>query len=461
MQSIARRAAALLCFAAAQALTTAGIAVADDAELSSTVRAAVDAPAASPAGTDISAVSNIDLSRLGTPSVATIDLTSESSDLWQRMRQGFAMRDLTMDLVTDRQIWYLARPGALRVMFERGRKYLFYIVEELEKRGMPTELALLPMVESAFNPMAYSSARASGLWQFIPSTGKDFNLDQNWWVDERRDVIASTNAALTYLQALYEMHGDWHLALASYNWGENAVARAVAKNRAAGLPTEFAYLSMPQETRYYVPKLQALKNIIASPQSFGFTLPPIPNEPYFVSVGPRGGMDLHAAAQLAEMPIKDFLELNPSFNRPVIPGQSDQHVILPKDKADTFISNLEQAEHPLLSWQTYTLQRNERVEQVAQRFGISPTKLREVNGLGPRMRPTAGYTLLVPSQQGLGTVESAPVLAPKLAFAATPKSPPPRLGKQPNSSKARKASTRKASATSSKQRPITSKRKRK
>ena len=450
MQSIARRFAALLCCAVALAIPPAGNAAADDsdpppppAQTGGTV------PIAATAGTGLTAVSSIDLSKLGTPSVATVDLTTESSDLWARMRQGFAMRDLSMDLVTDRQIWYLARPGALRNTLERGRKYLYFIVEELEKRGMPTELALLPMVESAYNPMAYSPARASGLWQFIPSTGKDFSLDQNWWVDERRDIVASTNAALTYLQALYEMHGDWHLALASYNWGENAVARAVAKNKAAGLPTEFAYLSMPQETRYYVPKLQALKNIIANPQLFGITLPPIPNEPYFVSIGTRGGMDLHTAAQLAEMPMKDFLELNPSFNRPVIPGESDHHVIVPKDKAGTFVTNLENHDRPLLSWKTYTVERGERVEQIAARFGISPTKLREVNGLAPRMRPGPGYTLLVPSGDAVAMAESAPVLAPKLSFASQTPAPAPRLGKQPRGGSTARHSSKASHASKS------------
>jgi hypothetical protein len=161
------------------------------------------------------------------------------------MRRGFSMPDLNTELVTDRQIYYINRPGALRQIFTRSQRYLYYIVEELERRGMPTELALLPMVESAFNPMALSSAQASGLWQFIPSTGKSYKLEQNWWVDERRDVIASTNAALDYLQTIYEMHGDWHLALASYNWGEGAVGRAVARNRAAGLSAEYQHLNMP------------------------------------------------------------------------------------------------------------------------------------------------------------------------------------------------------------------------
>jgi membrane-bound lytic murein transglycosylase D len=232
----------------------------------------------------------------------TIDLTAPTDNLWDRVRNGFAMSNLNDDLVLHYQQWYQNRPGALRNMVERSRPYLFHIVEELEARGMPTELALLPMVESSFNPMAYSPAHASGLWQFIPATGKRFNLEQNWWQDERRDVVASTNAALDYLQTIYEMHGDWHLALASYNWGEGAVKRAVDKNEARGLPADYASLKMPNETRHYVPKLQALKNIFGNPALVArLDLPRIPNTPYFATLEMPQPMDVKTAARLANM----------------------------------------------------------------------------------------------------------------------------------------------------------------
>src|SRR6185295_1314378 len=215
---------------------------------------------------------------------ARIDRTAPVDDVWQRIRNGFAVPDLDNALVREKTRYYAARPEYMQRIVDRSRLYLYHIVEEIEKRGMPTELALLPMVESAFNPMAYSRAHASGLWQFIPGTGKRFELEQNWWYDARRDIVESTNAALDYLAKLYEMHGDWQLALASYNWGENAVARAIAKNQAAGLPTDYASLSMPAETRQYIPKLQALKNIIANPEPFGIVLGPIPNQPYFTTI---------------------------------------------------------------------------------------------------------------------------------------------------------------------------------
>ncbi len=330
--------------------------------------------------------------------VPTIDLTVEPDDLWERMRRGFSMPDLNTDLVTDRQIYYINRPGALRQIFTRSQRYLYYIVDELERRGMPTELALLPMVESAFNPMALSSAQASGLWQFIPSTGKSYKLEQNWWVDERRDVIASTNAALDYLQTIYEMHGDWQLALASYNWGEGAVGRAVAKNRAAGLPTEYQYLNMPGETRYYVPKLQALKNIVAQPELFGITLPPVANRPYFATVESRVALDLATAARLAETPVEEILALNPGYKRPILPANSSQSLVIPVNKIETFLTNLAKHDPASGSWRTYELREGEGLEGVADRLGIAATRLRQVNGLSPRARIGNGYTLIVPSE---------------------------------------------------------------
>jgi membrane-bound lytic murein transglycosylase D len=329
-----------------------------------------------------------------------IDLTVAPDDLWQRIRHGFGMPDLHDPLVAERQSWYLNRPDMLRRIFTRGSRYLYHIVDELEKRGMPTELALLPMVESAFNPRAVSSARAMGIWQFIPSTGKDYNLNQNWWVDERRDIIASTDAALTYLQRIYEMHGDWHLALASYNWGEGSVGRAIAKNQAKGLPTDYASLTMPAETRYYVPKLQALKNIIAQPELFGFQPTPIPNQPYFETVMKPERIDIAVAARLAEIPVEEFVSLNPAYHRPVINGsQAGEELLLPVDKIGTFMANLERYEaqdKPLSNWQTYPMKKGDTLGKVAARFKLSEARLRQINGITPRVRIRPGFNLLVP-----------------------------------------------------------------
>jgi membrane-bound lytic murein transglycosylase D len=328
--------------------------------------------------------------------IPTIDLTAVPPDLWDRIRTGFSMPNLTSPIVQDRQIWYASQPSYVKRMVERSKRYLYYIVEELEKRGMPTELALLPMVESAFNPMAYSRSHASGLWQFIPSTGKNYNLQQNSWYDGRRDIVASTSAALDYLQFLYEMHGDWHLALASYNWGENAVARAIEKNRAKGLPTDYLSLTMPTETRYYVPKLQALKNIIANPHSFGVDLEPVPNTPYFVTVEKTRDMDVRLAAKLADMPLAEFLALNPGHNRPVIVANGTPALVLPADRAKLFLANLEGHAQPLVSWNMYTLRPGDKLDRIAATNGISLARLKEVNGIGRRTKVGPGYQLMLP-----------------------------------------------------------------
>ena len=355
------------------------------------------------------------------PPIPTIDLTTPADDLWQRMRNGFSMPNLDSPLVADRQAWYLNRPDLLKRIFERSRRYLYYIVVELEKRGMPTELALLPVVESSFNPLAYSSSRALGMWQFIPATGKTYNLQQNAWFDERRDIVASTSAALEYLQAIYEMHGDWHLALASYNWGENAVARAIAKNQAKGLPTEYRSLKMPEETAYYVPKLQAIKNIVAQPELFGITLDPIPNRPYFAMVERNGMMDIALAAKLAEIPVEEFIALNPAYSRPVMPTAADSPLVLPVGKVQTFLDNLQEHEaqdKPLSAWLTHKLKKGEKLDTVARTHGISLARLKQLNGITPRTKVGPGFALLVPGKDATGY----DALAARLP--QTPASPP-------------------------------------
>jgi membrane-bound lytic murein transglycosylase D len=316
--------------------------------------------------------------------VKTIDTTIPAEDIWQRIRRGFAMPDLDDKLTRRNTAIYAREHDYLQRMFDRSRMYLYHIVEEIEKRGLPTELALLPMVESAFNPMAYSRAHASGLWQFIPGTGRRFDLKQDWWYDGRRDVVDSTSAALDYLTKLYEMHGDWHLALASYNWGENAVKRAITRNKKARKPTDYASLRMPRETRNYVPKLQALKNIIANPEPYGIDLDPIPNEPYFVLVSELPDIDVALAAELAEMEVKEFVALNPGFSRPLIRSEAAR-IILPADKVGVFHENLAKHDQDaLVSWQVYRPKSGETLGTIAKKFQLPIAQLKRVNGIAPR-----------------------------------------------------------------------------
>jgi membrane-bound lytic murein transglycosylase D len=350
---------------------------------------------------------------------ADVDLPGRRFDnVWDRIRAGFAMPELPTKLVAEKERFYLERRDYLDRMMTRGGRYLYYIVEEIEKRGMPTELALLPFVESAMNPTALSVAQASGLWQFIPSTGRAFNLEQDWWVDNRRDVVKSTQAALDYLQKIYEMQGrDWFLALASYNWGEGAVARAMKNNQARGRPTDYLSLNMPNETRHYVPKLIALKNILLRADELGVALPSLPNRPYFVTIEKTRPIDLKLAAQFAGMTLAEFLELNPAHNRPVIQASRNNQIKLPADRVDAFLQAVErhsESNRSFATWHPYTLKQGETLEAVAQRGGISPTELRRANGLRPNSRILAGTRLLVPQQSGEGERQIETFVAPRI-----------------------------------------------
>ena len=318
-------------------------------------------------------------------------------DLWGRIRNGFGMAEIDGALLRQHETSYASRPDYLKRMLERGNRYLFYIVEEVEKRGMPTEIALLPIIESAFNPTAYSRSHASGIWQFIPSTGKDYGLQQNWWYDGRRDILAATSAALDYLQKLHGQFGDWQLALAAYNSGEGTVGRAIARNRARGLATDFESLNLPAETRNYVPKLIAIKHIINDPAAFGVSLASIPNQPYFTTITTKQRMDTKVAAQLADMPLADFVSLNPGHNRPVITSSGERALIVPVDKAEAFHTNLANYDKPLVSWQSYPARKGEWLNKIAQKFNTTIAWLKENNPLHLRKNKLAtSQTLLVP-----------------------------------------------------------------
>lgn len=347
------------------------------------------------------------------------------ADLWSRVRRGFAMPDLSNDLVRNREQWYSARPDYVDRMTLRGSRYLFHIVEEVERRNMPTELALLPFIESAFNPEALSSAKASGMWQFMPATGKDYDLKQNIFRDDRRDVLASTRAALDYLQRLYGMFGDWQLALAAYNWGEGSVQRAINRNRSAGLPTDYSSLRMPNETQYYVPKLQAVKNIVADPQAFGLRLPELQNHPYFLSVPIDRDMDIEVAARLAQMPLDEFKALNPQMNKPVILAAVTPQILLPYDNAKLFALNASKHRGATASWTAWVAPTTIRPADAARQWGISEGSLREINRIPPHMVIKAGSTLLVPRHPH-SPANVAEHIADNAMMALAPEAPPGR-----------------------------------
>jgi soluble lytic murein transglycosylase-like protein len=261
-------------------------------------------------------------------------------NVWDRIRNGFAMPSLKGPLVAERELWYRQRKDLVAAISQKSRRYLFHIVEAVEKRGMPMELALLPFVESGFEPQALSSAQAAGLWQFIPGTAQRYRLKQNEHYDARRDIVASTEAALDYLEFLHGLFNDWQLALAAYNWGEEAVQRAIQRNVARGLATDYESLVMPEETRYYLPKLMAIRNIVQSPELHGIELADIENVPYFAGVDVAVELDAQAIARLAGLSVAEVLALNPSHKSQVISGRGKPAVLLPADRVEEFSSRV-------------------------------------------------------------------------------------------------------------------------
>jgi membrane-bound lytic murein transglycosylase D len=319
------------------------------------------------------------------------------SDLWQRVRKGFRIPALDNDYVRKWEQYYLKNGDYTQRMLERGGRYLFHIIEVVEQRGMPSDLAFLPFIESAFNPQAMSSARAAGMWQFMPGTGKEYALRQNMFRDDRRDILASTRAALAYLQRLNTRFGDWQLALAAYNWGPGNVNRAIERNRAAGLPLTLSALQgLPLETREYVPKLQAVKNLFSRPHQYGLALPELQNHPYFLSLGIDRDMDVAVAARLAGVSVEEFHQLNPQHNKPVILAAGRAEIQLPYDNANRFARALSQHKGPLASWTAWVAPRTLKAAEAARLNGMTEDQLREVNRIPPRMLVKAGSTLLVP-----------------------------------------------------------------
>lgn len=321
-----------------------------------------------------------------------------AEDVWERIRRGYRIPNLNSAAVDRWVEFYRSRPDYLKRMTDRASLYLYNIVEEVEARGMPTELALLPFVESAFQPEALSRAKAAGLWQFMPATGKDYELAQNLWRDDRRDPLESTRAALDYFEYLHGLFNDWQLALAAYNWGEGSVQRAITRAQRRRQPTDYAHLRMPRETANYVPKLEAIKRIVADPAKYGVTLPDVGNEPFFVRVTKPRDIDIKTAAELAGMPLDEFRALNPSYKLPVIVAAHNNVMLLPADRVDFFVDNLASwmdSGQPLSRWSTYRLKEGETLATVAARTGMTESRLREVNGIPKGRRVLANSTLLV------------------------------------------------------------------
>ena len=324
-------------------------------------------------------------------------VTKSYSDIWSRIRAGFSIEPLDSPLVEREARWFADNPEYMQRMMERAKLYLYYIVNEVEKRGMPMEIALLPAIESAYKANAYSRARASGLWQFIPSTGRLYGLKANWWYDGRRDVQASTQAALNYLEKLYnDFDGDWHLALAAYNAGEGKVGRMMKYNERKGKSTEYQHLKLKRETQHYVPKLMAMANIVADPTKYGVQLADIPNEPYFALVETGSQVDLGVVAKLVDLSVNDLQNINPGYRRWATDPNGPHHLLVPADKKDTLIAGLSNLpEEQRIQWQHHAVKRGETLRDISRRYGLDVETLRTANNLRGNML-RAGQDLLIP-----------------------------------------------------------------
>jgi membrane-bound lytic murein transglycosylase D len=328
----------------------------------------------------------------------------EKSSIWLRINNGYSMKERPSKRIRNFEKWYSKRPEYVERMLDRSEKYLFHVVGEVEKRKMPMEIALLPMIESAYNPIATSRKKAAGMWQFIPSTGKIYGLKQNWWVDERRSVIESTNAALNYLEKLHKEFGSWELALASYNAGEGRVGRAIKRNKRNKKATGYYNLRLPRETKNYVPKLFAMKNIISNPSKYGLTLPSIKNRPYFEDIEVSENIDTQLIARLAEISIEEFQLLNPQHKRPVINVKdAPEKINLPYQNIHIFNYNYYSYDKPMSNWLSYKPKKNERVAQVAKKFGIDRKILIQVNRLERRKSFRRNSTILIPNKNAITT----------------------------------------------------------
>lgn len=324
-------------------------------------------------------------------------IVKRPDDLWERIRLGMGMDlDNKHPWVMAELSWYSRNQGYFNRISERSAPYLYFIIKEAEERGVPLELALMPVVESAYDPFAYSHAGASGLWQFMPATGADYGLEQNWWYDGRRDVVAATRAALDYMVRLNNAFGDWELALAAFNSGPGRVQRAVNKNRREGKPITFWSLDLPRETTAYVPKLIALGKIVRNPDKYGIKLKPINNQPYFAKVKTGGQLDMAKAAQIADIPLDELYRLNPGLNRWATPPEGPNQLLVPIDKAESFHKKLARLpREERLRWKRYTVKSGDSLIRIARKFNTRATLIKEVNKMdGNVIR--IGQSLLIP-----------------------------------------------------------------
>jgi len=357
-----------------------------------------------PQATEINTLSELALIKTDKPAL------KPETDLWQRIRNGYgipASKNSNIHAKTQKQLnWFVKHPEYVDRVVERARPYLHYIVEQAEARGMPLEIVLLPVVESGFQPYAYSSSKAAGLWQFIPGTGKVYGLEQSWWYDGRRDVIESTRAALDYLQKLHNDFGDWELALAAYNCGEGTVGRAVKRNKMTGKGTDFWSLNLPRETSAYVPKLLAIAELIKQPQKYKIALSPIENAPVLTVVDVGSQIDLDLAAKLAGLTLDEMYKYNPGFNRWATRPEGPHNLVVPLNKSGAFLDGL--LDYPFdkrVQWTRHKITKGESLGGIAKHYHTTVAVIKETNNL-PNNTIKIGHNLLIPMSPKSGAYAS-------------------------------------------------------
>jgi membrane-bound lytic murein transglycosylase D len=366
------------------------------ADASSVSAAPTEQPGAAGAAADsATAPDSADLPGPPADSLVTIKQT----ELFARLRAGFVLDDVDEPAVASQVNWFANHPDFLERTWGRAGLWLYYIVGQLEQRKMPVELALLPVIESAFEPYAYSRARAAGLWQFISDTGRRFGLKQDWWYDGRRDPIEATRAALDYLQALHdEFDGDWLLAIAAYNCGELTVSRAIERNQRLGRPTDFWHLKLPTETHGYVPELLAMRRLVLNPERYGLEFSRIPDEPYFVAIATGGQIDLQVVADIAGISVEDLYELNPAFHRWATDPTGPYRLLVPSDAAEGLQETiLHLTPEQRMRVDHYTVRRGDTIATIARQFATKPEVIRELNDLGDSDLPVVDGNLRVPA----------------------------------------------------------------
>jgi len=324
-------------------------------------------------------------------------LPVEATDVWARLRSNYSLPRLENKRIQREVDWYARHPNYLDRVNERATPYMHYIISEIEQRGMPGEIALLPIVESAFQPFAYSHGRAAGIWQFIPGTGRRFGLKQNWWYDGRRDVYASTQAALNYLTRLNKIFdGDWMLALAAYNSGEGTVLKAIKRNKKKGKPTDFWSLRLPKETRSYVPRLLAIAKVVGNPEQYNLTLASLENKPFFTRVDTKSQIDLALAAEMADISLDELYQLNPGFNRWATAPKGPHYLLIPTDKASAFETKLaDLPDSQRMRWKHHKVRSGETLSHIADKYRISVALLKDSNRLR-RNLINIGQNLVIP-----------------------------------------------------------------